>query len=39
MLIPALFMVAKKYKKYTYQSTNEWMKKTGIPIHWNIIQP
>ena len=35
----ALFTVAKTWKQPQCPSTDEWIKRCGICMQWNIIQP
>ena len=35
----ALFISSQKWKQPTCPSTDEWIKKCGLSIQWNIIQP
>jgi hypothetical protein len=39
MFIAALFIIAKLWKQPRCPSTDEWIKKCGIYIQWNFIQP
>jgi hypothetical protein len=39
MFIAALFTIAKLWKMPICPTTNEWIKKYGIYIQWNFIQP
>ena len=39
MFIATLFTLAKKWKQPKYLFTDEWVKKCGRSIQWNIIQP
>ena len=38
MLIAALFTIARSWKQPKCPSTDEWIKKSGIYIQWNITQ-
>jgi hypothetical protein len=39
MFIAALFTIATLWKMPICPTTNEWIKKYGIYIQWNFIQP
>ena len=39
MLIAALFTIARSWKQPKCPSTDEWIKKSGTYIQWNMIQP
>jgi hypothetical protein len=39
MFIAALFTIAKLWTLTRCPKTNEWIKKCGVYIHWNFIQP
>ena len=39
MFMAALFTIAKSWKQPKCSSTDEWIKKSGTYIQWNITQP
>ena len=39
LFIAALFGIARTWKQPKCSSTDEWIKKCGIYIQWNITQP
>ena len=39
MFIAALFKMAKRWKQPIHPSPDGWIKKCGVEIQWNAIQP